>query len=144
MACQSAKNIFFIFNQGVCWASGDPHYRTFDSHRYTMHGSCDYILSRALSGQFSVIATNMPCGASGSTCTKVVTVHVSDVTVKLTRGANVFVNGVIIDVDKQGQESPRFIIENVGLFVRVLVKDAGLTVLWDSGKFAYSSNFNRR
>ena len=129
--------IFFISNQAVCWASGDPHYHTFDGYHYQLHGSCDYVLSRATSGEFAVIATNMPCGAEGSTCTKVVAVHAWNTIVRLARGAHVFVNGMqLADLDREGQSVDGFTIENIGLFVRVLVQDVGVTVLWDGGKFA--------
>uniref|UniRef100_K7FDY9 Fc fragment of IgG binding protein n=1 Tax=Pelodiscus sinensis TaxID=13735 RepID=K7FDY9_PELSI len=33
-------------SQPVCWASGHPHYHTFDGHSYDFHGTCSYTVVR--------------------------------------------------------------------------------------------------
>ena len=30
---------------GICWAWGDPHYRTYDGFNYNFQGTCRYIIS---------------------------------------------------------------------------------------------------
>lgn len=43
---------------------------TFDGLALTFPGACEYLLVREISGQFTVSAQNLPCGASSLTCTK--------------------------------------------------------------------------
>ncbi|KAI4585199.1 hypothetical protein MJG53_006733 [Ovis ammon polii x Ovis aries] len=76
---------------GRCWASGAPHYVTFDGLALTFPGACEYLLVREASGQFTVSAQNLPCGASGLTCTKALTVRLQGTIVHMLRGTRVLV-----------------------------------------------------
>lgn len=71
---------------GRCRASGAPHYVTFDGLALTFPGACEYLLVREASGQFMVSAQNLPCGASGLTCTKALTVRLQGTVVHMLRG----------------------------------------------------------
>lgn len=71
---------------GRCQASGAPHYVTFDGLALTFPRACEYLLVREASGQFTVSAQNLPCGASSLTCTQALTVRLQSTVVHMLRG----------------------------------------------------------
>ncbi|XP_068828902.1 LOW QUALITY PROTEIN: SCO-spondin-like [Capricornis sumatraensis] len=116
---------------GRCWASGAPHYVTFDGLALTFPGACEYLLVREASGQFTVSAQNLPCGASGLTCTKALTVRLQGTVVHMLRGRAVTVNGVSVTPPKV-YSGPGLSLRPAGLFL-LLSTRLGLTLLWDGG-----------
>ncbi|XP_071345430.1 mucin-5AC-like [Trachinotus anak] len=62
----------------TCSVYGAGHYMTFDQKRFTFDGSCEYILtqdycgSAQSNGTFRVITENVPCGTTGTTCSKTI------------------------------------------------------------------------
>ncbi|CAI5789335.1 SCO-spondin [Podarcis lilfordi] len=120
---------------GTCVATGDPHYITFDGRTYTFLGDCEYILARESSGAFTVTAENVPCGTSGTTCTKSVVVLIGNTVVHLLRGKDVTVNGVSVRPPKT-YSGNGLTLERAGLFLS-LISQLGLTVLWDGGTRIY-------
>uniref|UniRef100_A0A8D2L3M7 SCO-spondin n=1 Tax=Varanus komodoensis TaxID=61221 RepID=A0A8D2L3M7_VARKO len=120
---------------GTCVATGDPHYITFDGRPYTFLGDCEYVLARESSGAFTVTVENVPCGSSGSTCTKSVVVLVGSTVVHLLRGKDVTVNGASVRPPKT-YSGNGLTLERAGLFL-ALVSQLGLTVLWDGGTRVY-------
>uniref|UniRef100_A0A3Q3AAE4 SCO-spondin n=1 Tax=Kryptolebias marmoratus TaxID=37003 RepID=A0A3Q3AAE4_KRYMA len=120
---------------GVCVATGDPHYVTYDGRCYSFLGDCQYVLSRETSGLFSVTAENVPCGSTGVTCTKSVTLSLGNTVIHLLRGKAVTVNGMPVTLPKTYSGSG-LTVERVGLFV-VLSSRLGVTLLWDGGMRVY-------
>ncbi|KAF4095523.1 hypothetical protein G5714_023126 [Onychostoma macrolepis] len=120
---------------GTCVATGDPHYITFDGRYYSFLGDCEYVLAQESSGLFSVSAENVPCGSTGVTCTKSVTLTVGNTAIHLLRGKAVTVNGVPVTLPKLYSGSG-LILERVGLFVS-LSSRLGVTLLWDGGMRVY-------
>uniref|UniRef100_A0A8C0ZVE4 Mucin-2 n=1 Tax=Castor canadensis TaxID=51338 RepID=A0A8C0ZVE4_CASCN len=68
---------------GTCVAYGDGHFITFDGDRYSFEGTCEYVLAQdycggntSTNGTFRVITQNVPCGTTGTTCSKAIKVFV--------------------------------------------------------------------
>ena len=61
----------------TCYASGDPHYLTFDGYRFPWHGQCSYLLTGETSNVtgFEVHVRNSPRSASQVTYTVAVAVR---------------------------------------------------------------------
>ncbi|XP_039109837.1 SCO-spondin-like [Hyaena hyaena] len=116
---------------GWCQASGAPHYVTFDGLSFTFPGACEYLLVREASGQFTVSAQNLPCGASGLTCTKALTVQLQSTVVHMLRGRAVTVNGVSITLPKV-YTGPGLSLRHAGLFL-LLTTRLGFSLFWDGG-----------
>ncbi|XP_070582937.1 LOW QUALITY PROTEIN: SCO-spondin-like [Erythrolamprus reginae] len=119
----------------TCLATGDPHYVTFDGRAYSFLGDCEYVLVREEGGAFTVTTENVPCGASGATCTKSVVVLIGGTTIHLLRGKDVTVNSISVHPPKT-YSGNRLTLERAGLFLVVLTQ-MGLTVLWDGGTRVY-------
>ncbi|XP_014875306.1 SCO-spondin [Poecilia latipinna] len=120
---------------GVCVATGDPHYVTFDGRCYSFLGDCQYVLARENSGLFSVTAENVPCGSTGVTCTKSVTLSLGNTVIHLLRGKAVTVNGMPVSLPKTYSGSG-LALERAGIFV-ALSSRLGITLLWDGGMRVY-------
>uniref|UniRef100_A0A8C9X587 VWFD domain-containing protein n=1 Tax=Sander lucioperca TaxID=283035 RepID=A0A8C9X587_SANLU len=57
----------------VCGIYGDGHYVTFDDKRFDFNGECEYTLLQVkCNGSFRIITENVPCGTTGTTCSKTI------------------------------------------------------------------------
>ncbi|XP_074193049.1 mucin-5AC [Rhinolophus sinicus] len=114
----------------TCAVYGDGHYLTFDGQRYSFNGDCEYTLVQDHCGgngsaqdSFRVVTENVPCGTTGTTCSKAIKIFLGSYELKLSDG-----NVEVIEKGA-GQEVP-YSIRQVGIYL-VVNTNAGLTLLWD-------------
>ena len=124
---------------GTCSVYGELNYITFDGRRFTFSGACEYLLAQdscnaTSAGTFQVQAQNVPCGNSGVTCTKRVTITINNTLIVLEREKKPVVSSL------PGAAGSSF---TVGFhiserhFFTVLETDIGVTVTWDRGTRVY-------
>ena len=84
----------------VGYASGDPHYKTFDGKRYDFMGKCEYIFAKDCSEDhaFEVLQQNEACGSGRVSCTKTLRVLVQGIEVKMERSGIVYVDGIRVNL----------------------------------------------
>ncbi|XP_055462836.1 mucin-5AC [Psammomys obesus] len=114
----------------TCAVYGDGHYLTFDGQRYSFSGDCEYTLLQDHCGgndssqdAFRVVTENVPCGTTGTTCSKDIKIFLGNYELKLSDGkVEVIQKGV-------GQEPPYY-VHRMGIYL-VVETDVGLVLLWD-------------
>ncbi|XP_040607314.1 LOW QUALITY PROTEIN: mucin-5AC [Mesocricetus auratus] len=114
----------------TCAVYGDGHYLTFDGQRYSFSGNCEYTLLQDNCGgngssqdAFRVVTENIPCGTTGTTCSKDIKIFLGNYELKLSDGkVEVVQKGV-------GQEPPYY-VHQMGIYL-VVETDVGLVLLWD-------------
>ncbi|KAL1787651.1 mucin-5AC [Sigmodon hispidus] len=114
----------------TCAVYGDGHYITFDGQRYSFNGNCEYTLLQDHCGgngssqdAFRVVTENIPCGTTGTTCSKDIKIFLGNYELKLSDGkVEVIQKGV-------GQEPPYY-VHQMGIYL-VVETDVGLVLLWD-------------
>ncbi|XP_059682108.1 mucin-2 [Gavia stellata] len=115
---------------GTCAVYGDGHYNTFDDKRFSFNGNCEYTLvqdhcgkSGTANGTFRVITENIPCGNTGTTCSKSIKVFLESYELILLEEH--------VSVIKRGQnhEVP-YTFRYMGIYL-VIETTSGLILMWD-------------
>ncbi|KAM8953099.1 IgGFc-binding protein-like [Pelodytes ibericus] len=128
-----------ILDQGICIASGDPHYNTFDGRVHHYMGNCSYTLSKLCDGSpsglpdFHVYTTNEHRGSNSKVSyVQSVHVHVYDNTFDLLKNKKLNVNGTRRNVPIT--DDSRFIIYISGNYL-ILETAFGLRVKFDGNHY---------
>ena len=124
-----------LFEGNFCYASGDPHYYTFDGNYYHFQGVCEYVLTQPCdSNEFSVIVTNTAHNRYVS-CTSAVRVLVphENLDILLERGGSVTINDrlQLNNGDRIILRSNDTMITRVGGLPHVFLTRSGIEVFFD-------------
>ncbi|XP_048463236.1 mucin-2-like [Rhincodon typus] len=114
---------------GACTIYGSGHYITFDGKRYNFDGNCEYVAAQdycgdnLTNGTFSVITENVPCGTTGTTCSKSIKLFFENFELKLAEGKHEI-------IQRNENKKIPFTIHILGLYLTVEA-DNGLILIWD-------------
>ncbi|XP_068115904.1 mucin-2-like [Hyperolius riggenbachi] len=120
---------------GTCTIYGDGHYRTFDSRSYEFDGDCEYTLvqdycnSDPNNGTFRVITENIPCGTTGTTCSKSIKVFLGNY--ELILGQEKFEV-----VQRNSGKYVPYKVHQMGIYM-VIEALNGLVLVWDKRTSIY-------
>ncbi|XP_029318701.1 mucin-5AC-like [Cottoperca gobio] len=112
----------------VCGIYGDGHYVTFDDKRFDFNGDCEYTLlqdycgSGQRNGSFRIITENVPCGSTGTTCSKTIKIFLGDSEFQLQDENFKMVKG-------SSQVFPAQ-VHKMGIYLVVIIKP-GLVLMWN-------------
>ncbi|XP_077423877.1 mucin-2 [Vanacampus margaritifer] len=114
---------------GTCIIYGSGHYSTFDQRTYVFQGHCSYVAvknncgNKTVQDNIGVITENVPCGTTGTTCSKTVRIQLGRMEIKLSKGKYEEINL------GQGNEI-KYTIRTVGMYL-VVESVIGMAVMWD-------------
>ncbi|NXS34546.1 MUC5A protein, partial [Pomatostomus ruficeps] len=115
---------------GTCAVYGDGHYNTFDDKRFSFNGNCEYTLvqdhcgkSGTVNGTFRVVTENIPCGNTGTTCSKSIKVFLESYELILGEER--------VSVVKRGEDDEvPYTVRYMGMYLVIETK-SGLILMWD-------------
>ncbi|XP_063293571.1 mucin-2-like [Pelobates fuscus] len=114
---------------GTCTIYGNGHYVTFDGKFYDFDGNCEFVAAQdycgihGSHGNFSVITENIPCGTTGTTCSKAIKIFIGSTELKL---ADKHLEETLGDISKRVHYRTR----EVGLYL-VIEANNGILLIWD-------------
>ncbi|MCI4382007.1 hypothetical protein PGIGA_G00258580, partial [Pangasianodon gigas] len=112
----------------MCTIYGDSHYVSFDGRRYTFNGNCEYTLAQdycgnSNSGSFRIITENIPCGTTGTTCSKSIKIFLGNKQLLLSEEN-------IKSVHHDNSTEIPYKIHSVGIYL-VIEAENSLIMFWD-------------
>ncbi|XP_043915137.1 mucin-2-like [Protopterus annectens] len=115
--------------QETCAIYGEGHYISFDKRRFNFNGNCEYVLTQDYctnnpeNGTFRVITENIPCGTTGTTCSKAIKLFLGNTELKLSDGSvEVIKKDFVVDAPYQ--------IYSMGIY-SVIEAENGMVLMWD-------------
>ncbi|XP_074921937.1 mucin-2-like [Chelonoidis abingdonii] len=115
---------------GTCAIYGDGHYITFDDKRFNFNGDCEYTLvqdhcgkNSTVNGTFRVVTENIPCGSTGTTCSKSIKVFLA--------GHELILSEEHLEVVERenGRQMP-YQVRYMGMYL-VIETNNGLILMWN-------------
>ncbi|XP_072127458.1 mucin-5AC-like [Mobula birostris] len=131
-SCQCSNRSWSCTDQychGTCMIYGDGNYFTFDGQRYTFNGDCEYVVAQDYcgnnpnNGTFRIITENIPCGTTGTTCSKSIKIFLGNTEIKLSDG-NYEITKLTYGINVPYE------VRHLGIYL-VLEAKNGLILLWD-------------
>ncbi|KAL2093190.1 hypothetical protein ACEWY4_010502 [Coilia grayii] len=111
----------------TCNIYGSGHYQTFDDQRFAFNGDCGYVAVQDkcgnAGGRFHIITENVPCGTTGTTCSKSVRIVLGNKELRLS-------DGKLEEKNLTTGDEIGYRVRNVGLYL-VIESYIGLTTFWD-------------